>query len=552
MLNNSKKQTKVPSEENVINNNIHSKAKSISDLKRIKVNPKLVTIHKKEGKFKGYQHSTIDQVIEYLGYDEAIKKAYEFSQMVDFKNCELVKSCRKIFGQIPIPKVEPLEEIKDTPNKPPQPISEPPPEAVPVQRQKINLTKTVIKIGSAIENEKRLKKLKVTEINEDTPKFVKIANYILNRYELRYNTISNEFESKAKKPKYDYEKEFRPLNENDFICELLEMGFKAVEKPLIALLKSSYIPKYNPFKQYVHDLEAWDGKTDYIDQLANYVKAKNQIWFNSQFKKMLVRSLACSLGVIPFNKQCFTLVGKQNDGKTSFLRFLVPEKLKGFIAENIDFHSKDGEFSLCQNLFINLDELANFSRYDINKAKSFFTRETVKQRVPFDRKPSVFTRTASFLASTNDHEFLTDVTGNVRFLIFEIDGVKHDNGGKRGYNQNVCIDKVYAQAYTLLKSGFNFRMTSKETVYSEKINRQFQISTPETDLISEYFAPSTKSKGIFYTAKDITDYLSEKTNIRISYVRIGKALIALGFKKVQVYVKELKHQRKGYYIDKLK
>ena len=98
-----------------------------------------------------------------------------------------------------------------------------------------------------------------------------------------------------------------------------------MESALMALLKSKFVPKFDPLKSYLENLPKWDeSQPDYIEELANYVKSKDQYWFNLQFKKMIVRSLACSLNITAFNKQCFTLVGKQNDGKSSFLRFICP------------------------------------------------------------------------------------------------------------------------------------------------------------------------------------------------------------------------------------
>lgn len=451
--------------------------------------------------------------------EKTVKSALKTAAFQKFSDAQMMVYCRKLNLQTPAP-----IEVK------------------PIARQ----TKTKPKSIKAVDENEPQKKLN---------KFQQIKKHISDRYDFRLNEISIEIEYRRKGMK-----EYNVLNENDLIIELLESGYSSPDSQLMALLKSSFVPRYNPFQEYVNNLIPWnESQPDYITTLAKYVRAKDQEWFNLQFKKMLVRSLACALNVIPFNKHCFTLIGKQNDGKTSFLRFLCPDKLSDYQKENLDIHNKDGRISLCQNMFINLDELANFSKYDINKTKAFFTMEKVKERLPYDRKASNHLRRASFLASTNSNEFLTDETGNVRWLVFEIDGVYHDNGGKHGYNENINIDLVYSQAYHLLKSGFNFKMSIDDIRKSEDNNRNYQVVTFEQEIIQQLFTPASKEDNgaQFLTTTEIAQAIELKTTrVKIMRKNVGKALKVLGFEQSQKYFKEINgkavnQQRKGYYVFKL-
>jgi len=397
----------------------------------------------------------------------------------------------------------------------------------------------------------------ITSVTGKESKFTSIKNTLEGKYNFRMNMIAAEVEcSRKSKPN-----EWEVLNENDLICELLEAGYNGVETPLMALLKSSrYIPRYNPFYDYFERLSEWDGQTDYIKHLASYVKAVDQEWFNSQFKKMLVRSVACALNIIPFNKHCFTLKGDQDDGKTTYLRFLCPPQLQNYIKEDLDIDNKDGRIALSQNLFINFDELSQFSRKEINKIKSFFTIDHVKERLPYDRKPTRFPRTANFVGSTNNSEILADHTGNVRWLIFEITGIQHDHGGKNGYNQNIDIDLVWSQAYALLKQGFQFKLTKTEIEKSEQNNKSFTIQTLEEQLIQEKFVPAERGEegAIFLVANDVREEIVTYTNKnKLNLTTIGKAMTKLGFKKVQKRVKvdtgngEFTQPRYGYWTKKI-
>ncbi len=385
---------------------------------------------------------------------------------------------------------------------------------------------------------------------QNKPKFVKIRDYIDTRYDLRLNVIANEIEVSPKG-----RNTFKELNVFDLMCELLEKGFTAVETPLMALVRSSYVEEYDPFVEYFESLPGWkEGDPDYITELANYIEAYDQFWFNLQFKKMLVRTVACALKVIPFNKQCLVLKGGQNDGKTTFVRFLCPPRLKNYITEQINFHNKDGNIALCQNFIINLDELSKIPAKEVNKVKSMITIDHVKERMPYGKNPVRIPRRASFFGSTNDDEFLTDSTGNVRWLIMEIkkNGVKHDNGGPKGYTV-INMDLVYSQAYALLNSGFEYELSKKEIQKSEKNNQGFQIISVEQELIQENFAPGKEGEEgtEFVTATDIMKTIEGEVKTTLHTRTIGKAMRLLGFEKVQKHFTELGYQKKGYWIKRL-
>lgn len=381
-------------------------------------------------------------------------------------------------------------------------------------------------------------------------KFMRIKKYISNRYEFRRNLVSLDIEVRSKKKNASW----NPLNENDLFCELMEAGFTGVEGPVIALVKSSFVKDFDPFLEYFQSLPKWTpDEPDYIKLLASYVEAVDKVWFETQFKKMLVRMVACAIGRIPFNKHCFVLKSGQNDGKSSFIRFLCPPQLSDYMTDFIDMESKDGRIALCQNFIINLDELSVFSKSDVKKAKALFTIEKIKERLPYDRKASTIKRRASFIASTNEDEFLVDETGNVRWLVFEIKGIRHDRGGSKGYNANVKIDQVYSQAYSLLSTGFDMHLSKDEIAKSERNNQSYQVATVEQELIQKHFAPTSKDAegSEFMTATEIMSALQENIKTTLYKVPVGRALKVLGFEKTQRHDRRTNYQVKGYYVRKL-
>jgi len=374
-----------------------------------------------------------------------------------------------------------------------------------------------------------------------------IEDFILNRYEIRINIITNTIEKRQKST----QDEFEPINDSDLKYELYKAGFSRFDGELKAILGSNKIPKYDPFKEYFEGLNKWNtSQPDYIQQLTTFVKTDNQEWFELMFKKMLVRVVAQALGSDQFNKHCFTFVGKQHDGKTSFFDFLVPEKLKRYYKKGYDFHGgRQSKFSLVQNFLVNLDELAQFDKKDLNNEfKATLSESTVKYTPLYSNTEVPFARRASFLASTNNCEFLTDETGSVRWVVFNVVSINHDNGGKNGYCQ-IDINEVWAQSYALFKEGFKRELTHDEINQTELSNRRFMRITAEMELITRYFqsCPKDSLEAYFHTATTLEKNLREK-GFRVTHIQIGKALKMLGFQQEQKYNSQLRYQEKGYYL----
>jgi len=381
--------------------------------------------------------------------------------------------------------------------------------------------------------EKKIKTEK--EAMESLNIFHVAKNYLSKNYQFRYNAISLDIEVSKKEAN-----KWISLNENSLFVEMNEKGIRMPMNNLISLLKSGYVPHYNPLKEYFQNLPIWDGKTDHIQRLAEHIQAIDKKQFAYHFKKWMVRTVKCALVEDYFNKQAFVLVHSgQNSGKSTFCRFLCPPALSRFIAEDIS-NDKDARILLCKNFLINLDELAVLSKREVNSLKSFFSKTQINERLPYDRKNSILPRVASFIGSTNQDSFLNDETGSVRWLCFNIRGIDWD------YKKNINIDSVWSQAYALsLDSAFNCEMTIEDIDTNEERNKKFQIISTEQEIISRYVSQSDNVRGEFVTASDLMIYFSP-LGIKLNNIQIGKALTSLGFEKT----KNSKTRTYGYYVTK--
>jgi hypothetical protein len=367
--------------------------------------------------------------------------------------------------------------------------------------------------------------------------FHQSEDFLKKHFDFRYNTVSLDIEVSKKNANA-----FQVANENQLFITMNKSGIKISIDKLICILKSDFVPHYNPVTTYFEKLPKWD-KEDHIGNLASHLHAEHPTQLHVQFKKWLIRCVRCAMEPGYYNKQAFILVhSQQNSGKTTFCRFLCPPALSNYIAENIS-DDKDSRIALVKNFLINLDELSSLARHEINSLKALFSKDCINERLPYDRKNSIIPRIANFIGSTNMAEFLADETGSVRWLCFEIHKIDWR------YKQTIDINKVWAQAYELYKSGFAADMDPKEIAENENRNAKFQQRSTEAELIPQHLQPSTHSDPLatFMTASDVLVYLTIHTPLKLNKIMIGRAMPMCGFLRT----KDSTSDRYGYYCIKL-
>ena len=371
------------------------------------------------------------------------------------------------------------------------------------------------------------------QFNENTI-FHITERFLSQHYDFRYNEIKNDIEYKPAQSG----KEWETMNENNLYLHLQKSNIKCSINNLLAILKSDFVPRFNPIVTYFKTLPAWtDKEPDFIDDLATHVHFEKQGQLNLQFKKWLVRAVRCAVEKDYYNKQAFILVHRQqNSGKSFFCRWLCPPELSDYIAEDLTT-DKDTRILLTKNFLINMDELSSLHRKEINSLKALFAKDKINERLPFDRKNSILSRCCSFLGSTNMTEFLSDDTGSVRWLCFDIKKIDWK------YSKSIDVNDIWRQAYALyLSHDFKSEMTSVDIKENELRNGKFRLMTIEEEIISQYFdLPNGNNEGDFMTPTDVANIIQTYTTFsRLSVMLIGRALKSLGYEKV-------KHPQKQVY-----
>ena len=133
------------------------------------------------------------------------------------------------------------------------------------------------------------------------------------------------------------------------------------------------------------------------------------------------------------------------------------------------------------------------------------------------------------MGTTNPTEFLTDPTGNVRFLAWAVKSIDFNY-------ERIDRSQLYAQVYHLYKTGFQCDMTKKDIDLQSEYNQRFMVSTTEQDMIQQYLRPANETEAYgttvyLWTAGQILQFLTDNIkNLKLNAVQLGKSLKLLGYK----------------------
>ena len=343
--------------------------------------------------------------------------------------------------------------------------------------------------------------------------------------------------------------ELRERDENDlYMACCAELGLNVSEKTFLTVLNSSTVPEVHPLRNYVRSRPEWSPEQpDFIGQAAGMVHmatAEEDALWRKVFPKWFVAMVAGWLDDEVVNHQVIVLVGRQGIYKSTWINRLLPPELKAYGTDNVDIErlDKDEQLRAAEYGLVNIDELDKLSDRQLNKLKSMITTSEVDVRAPFGRHKEKRVRVASYAASGNKEEFLTDQTGNRRWLPFHVGAIDSP------FTNSMPYDGMYAQAAYLVAHGFNYWFDIEDIQALEPHVGEFMVPTSEEDLIPIYFSPATKDDpgAVFYTLAEIASKISNYGSLKreINLCRLGAILTKLGF----VRERRGHDKRRGYYV----
>ena len=188
----------------------------------------------------------------------------------------------------------------------------------------------------------------------------KTEAYMKEHYTLRLNVMTGTPEYRQNALGYG----FQPLDQaarNTMAIKALKAGVDSWDKDLNRYIDSNLIPRYYPMEDYIYHLPKWNGKHDYVGELARRI------------------------------------------GKTVFCSRLLPGYLQTYFNDRLSMKNDNDIFlAMSGYALINIDEFDAMSDSQQPILKYLLSKRDVKFRPPYGKTMEERQRFASFIATTNN------------------------------------------------------------------------------------------------------------------------------------------------------
>lgn len=350
----------------------------------------------------------------------------------------------------------------------------------------------------------------------------KMMKYLNEKYELRYNMVMKYTEYVPKDKEWIGFQAVEPRVQKSLTLEVQLAGINVSIKDVRNFLESNFIKNYNPVEEFLFTCyDNWDGK-DHIRALARTVPTNNphwEDWFYTWFLAM-VEQWHNRTGRQYGNSVAPLLISKQGYNKSTFCRRLIPPQLQWGYTDNLILSEKRQVLqAMSQCLLINLDEFNQISaKVQQGFLKNLIQLPNVKYKPPYGSHVQEFPRTASFIATSNMDDILTDPSGNRRFIGIELTG-PIDVSVRPNYQQ------LFAQAEKAIWNGEKTYFDAEQTALIMENNRRYQQIDPVMQCFCESFTPTEdENEGTFMTAAAIFSELKAKYGASLE----AKSLLSFG------------------------
>lgn len=372
-----------------------------------------------------------------------------------------------------------------------------------------------------------------------------LKEFLLANWDFQFNNITEKpvFRNKG-------EVNFNVLEDysfNTILFKVRSSGIKVGPDLLRRLIESEFSKRVNPVQEWIENLPIQTGtaKIEEIIRTVEFEDEDSKIFFQKVFPKWWVGLIAnvfdetrCT------NHTCLVFTGEQGKRKTTWFNSLIPDELQAYVFNGkIDPNSKDTLALLHSKILIIIDDqLKQINKKDENDIKELITKDKVTYRRPFAIFDITRPHLASFAATVNGDDFLTDATGSRRFLSFHIENCDIEK------LKEIDTSKAFSEGYQLYLSGFRYWFTDEEIKEIDQKNQEFTTDTVEFELIQKHY-DLKNTGGEYYSAGEIKLYIENYTKDFISAKRVGEAMAKLGIRRISV--RENEHIRKKYPISKV-
>lgn len=334
------------------------------------------------------------------------------------------------------------------------------------------------------------------------PSMKMLKQWLSMRYEFHRNEVTGYYEVCSRdvlKGKFHSWTRMDDNIENSLWIEMEEDGLQTQQPRLHSLINSDFSEKYNPLLDYLTALPAWDGKTDYIQMLADRIHIADtdgahhtQEDFRYFFKKWFVAMVVTWVTDTVVGQTILIFVGKGGLFKTTFFDKLLPKILHDyFINESTaSYTDKDFMEAMASKALMCLDEFETAFGKNLSAFKSCVTKLFFSIRRPYDKYRTELPHRAAMCGTSNSVQIISEEE-NRRYspwLIESIDSpIDHPIDYQHVYAQAVALGKEVMERQRKHEDGWVFWLTTEDIEVMREHNKMFMISNYMEDQILRYY-----------------------------------------------------------------
>lgn len=334
------------------------------------------------------------------------------------------------------------------------------------------------------------------------PSMKMLKQWLSMRYEFHRNEVTGYYEVCSRdvlKGKFHRWTRMDDNIENSLWIEMEEDGLQTLLPRLHSLINSDFSEKYNPLLDYLTALPAWDGKTDYIQMLADRIHIADtdgahhtQEDFRYFFKKWFVAMVVTWVTDTVVGQTILIFVGKGGLFKTTFFDKLLPKVLHDyFINESTaSYTDKDFMEAMASKALMCLDEFETAFGKNLSAFKSCVTKLFFSIRRPYDKYRTELPHRAAMCGTSNSVQIISEEE-NRRYspwLIESIDSpIDHPIDYQHVYAQAVALGKEVMERQRKHEDGWVFWLTTEDIEVMREHNKMFMISNYMEDQILRYY-----------------------------------------------------------------
>ena len=366
---------------------------------------------------------------------------------------------------------------------------------------------TTYEISLMEEYRKKHKIKPLKSVPEETLQTMRTEIFLTANYDMRKNLMTGVAEYRHK---YSEDQTFKPLTEevrNDMTIEAREQGLKSWDQDVNRFIDSTRIEQYDPVNTWLNSLQPWDGH-DYIHDLALRVPTDQPHWekYLRYWLIGMVRQWRESDKQLTGNALTPLLIGRQGCGKTRFCKILLPEELRDYYNDKLNFKNEfDLNIALTSFALINIDEFDKTTNSQQIVLKYLLSSSDVKFRPPYGKTIKQYRRYTSFIGTTNQMQPLVDPTGSRRFVCVGI-----PSGQNIDFTDDINHRQLFAQVLHLIDENERFWLNDDEIKELLKENEPYQRTVPLEEMIAESFRKPKDNEGRWWGTSEILNLFASK------------------------------------------